>query len=70
MDMEKVRLQLISVSRMLDSIPVVGKESRNKLTYGVDYLENLANSLVQSEAAHAPDAEKDVVTDEHDCAES
>jgi len=67
--MEKAKLsqQLLAIANVLDGVSVIGRDNRMKLTTGVDALVSLANNVC-TEAV--PEENKDVVTDEHDCAES
>lgn len=72
MDMRTIKAQLYAAANEFDNIPVVGKAARVKLTAAVDYLMGVANSIVieQPVMENPSDAEKEVVSDEHDCAES
>ena len=70
MDMKNLKQQLYAVANAIDAVPVVGKEARVKLTAGVDYLMGIANSIVIEPQETSTKEEKDVMSDEHDCAES
>jgi len=71
MDMRTLKAQLYAAANEFDNIPVIGKTARVKLTAAVDYLVSVTNSIViePPQEMNPSDAEKDVVSDEHDFAE-
>ena len=71
MDLRTLKAQLYAAANEFDNVPVVGKPARVKLTAAVDYLMEVVNSIVVEppQIENHSDAEKDVMSNEHDCAE-